>query len=314
MTITRATITVAVPDIAMLDRLSGIRHDVAFEVWTTDDPPLDHPVDLVVLPYSVSAAALGALAHSPFSVIQSQTLGYDGVKQALPAGLAYCNAVGVHEGPTAELAVALILESQRGLDVIARAQPSGSWQRDWYPGLLGRSVLIVGVGGVGEAVAARLEPFGVTLSRVARTARDDRRGVIHSLSDLPALLGEADIVVLGIPLTAETTGMVDAAFLGRMKAGALLVNVSRGAIVDTAAVTARVASGAIRVALDVVEPEPLPPDHPLWTLPGVIITPHLGGQVASMASRIDPLVRLQISRLHSGLSPLNIVVDTRTAL
>ena len=313
MTVTRMIINVAVPDTAMLDRLSAIGDGVALEVWTMDDPPLDHPVDLVVLPYSVSAAALGALAHSPVSVIQSQSLGYDAVKQTLPAGLAYCNAVGVHEGPTAELAVALILESQRGLDVIARAQPSGSWQRDWYPGLLGHSVLIVGVGGVGEAVAARLEPFGVSLSRVARTAREDRRGVIHSLSDLPALLGEADIVVLGIPLTAETTGMVDAAFLGQMKAGALLVNVSRGAIVDTAAVTARVASGAIRVALDVVEPEPLPPDHPLWTLPGVIITPHLGGQVASMSSRIDPLVRLQISRLHSGLSPLNIVVDTRTS-
>ena len=307
------TITVAVPDIAMLDRLSPLGEDVAIEVWTTDDPPLDHPVDLVVLPYSVSAASLGALSFSPISVIQSQALGYDAVKQALPAGLIYCNAVGVHEGPTAELAVALILESQRGLDVIARAQPSGSWRRNWYPGLLGCSVLIVGVGGVGEAVAARLQPFGVTLRRVARTAREDRRGVIHCLSDLPALLGEADVVVLGIPLTAETTGMVDAGFLEQMKDGALLVNVSRGAILDTAAVTARVASGAIRVALDVVDPEPLPPDHSLWTLPGVIITPHLGGQVASMASRIDPLVRLQISRLRGGLSPLHIVVDTRTS-
>ena len=265
------------------------------------------------MPYSASTAPLGALAHSSVSVIQSQSLGYDGVKETLPAGLAYCNAVGVHEGPTAELAVALILESQRGLDVIARAQPSGGWQRDWYPGLLGRSVLIIGVGGVGEAVAARLEPFGVSLSRVARTAREDQRGVIHSLSDLPTLLSEAHIVVLGIPLTAETTGLVDAAFLGQMKADALLVNVSRGAIVDTAAVTARVASGAIRIALDVVEPGPLPPEHPLWTLPGVIITPHLGGQVASMASRIDPLVRLQISRLRSGLSPLHIIVDTRTS-
>lgn len=306
------TITVAVPDVAMLDRLTHAGEDVVLEVWTTDDPPLDHPVDLVVLPYSVSASALPKLAESPVSVIQSQALGYDAVERALPAGLAYCNAVGVHEGPTAELAVALMLESQRGLDVVARAQPSGSWQRDWYPGLFGRSVLIIGVGGVGEAVAARVEPFGVTISRMARTAREDQRGIIHSLEDLPRLLGAADIVVLGIPLTPETTGMVDAAFLDEMKSGALLVNVSRGAIVDTAALTASVESGAIRVALDVVEPEPLPSDHPLWTLPGAIITPHLGGQVASMPSRIDPLVRRQISRLRSGLSPLNIVVDTRT--
>jgi phosphoglycerate dehydrogenase-like enzyme len=309
------TITVAVPDATMRDRLlgadPGVGNDVVLEVWTTDDPPLDHPVDLVVLPYSVSAAALPKLADSPVSVIQSQALGYDAVDRALPPGLVYCNAVGVHEGPTAELAVALILESQRGLDVVARAQPSGSWERGWYPGLLGRSVLIVGVGGVGEAVAARLEPFGVAISRVARTARDDARGSIHALADLPRLLGEADIVVLGIPLTPETSGLVDADFLGRMKGGALLVNVSRGAIVDTAALTASVASGAIRAAVDVVDPEPLPADHPLWTLPGVIITPHLGGQVASMASRIDPQVRRQIVRLRSGLPPLNIVVDTR---
>jgi len=307
------TVTVAVPDAAMRDRLSPTSDDVVIEVWTTDDPPPDHPIDLVVLPYSVSAATLPKLADSPVSVIQSQALGYDAVERALPAGLVYCNAVGVHEGPTAELAVALILESQRGLDVVARAQPSGSWRRDWYPGLLGRSVLIIGVGGVGSEVEKRLVPFGVTISRVARTAREDQRGVIHSPADLPRLLGQADIVVLGIPLTPDTTGMVDSAFLGQMKPGALLVNVSRGAIVTTAAITASVLNGSIRVALDVVEPEPLPPDHPLWTLPGVIITPHLGGQVASMASRIDPLVRLQISRLRSGLSPLNIVVDTRTA-
>jgi phosphoglycerate dehydrogenase-like enzyme len=306
------TITVAVPDSAMLDRLTPAGDDVVLEVWTTDYPPLDHPVDLVVLPYSVSAAALPKLADSPVSVVQSQALGYDAVERALPAGLAYCNAVGVHEGPTAELAVALILESQRGLDVLARAQPSGSWRRDWYPGLLGRSVLIIGVGGVGEAVAARLVPFGVTISRVARTARGDQRGVIHSLADLPRLLGEADIVVLGIPLTPDTTGMVDAAFLAKMKPGALLVNVSRGAIVDTDALTERARTGAIRVAIDVVEPEPLPADHPLWTLPGVIITPHLGGNISSMPSRVDPLVRQQISRLQSGLPPLNIVVDTRT--
>lgn len=306
------SIIVAVPEAEMQERLS-LEEGVSLEIWTTDDPPLDHPVDLVVLPYSVSVAALPRLANSPVSIIQSQALGYDGVDRALPEGLVYCNAVGVHEGPTAELAVALILESQRGLDIVARAQPSGSWRRDWYPGLLGRSVLIIGAGGVGDAVAARLEPFGVTITRVARSAREDLRGTIHAIADLPHLLGEADIVVLGIPLTADTTGMVDGAFLDRMKGGALLVNVSRGAIVDTDALTQRARTGAIRVAVDVIEPEPLPTDHPLWTLPGVIITPHLGGQVASMASRIDPLVRAQISRLRSGLLPLNIVVDKRTS-
>jgi phosphoglycerate dehydrogenase-like enzyme len=322
------TITVAVPDEAMLHRLAPIERgteigggskngtdtptEIALALWTTDDAPLDRPIDLLVLPYSVSASALPKLADSQVCVVQSQALGYDGVAEHLPAGIAYCNAVGVHEGATAELALALILSSQRGLDVAARAQPAGLWKRDWHPGLLGSSVLIIGVGGVGSAIETRLAPFDVTITRVARSARTDDHGLIHAITDLPALLPLADIVIIAVPLTGETTKMVDQTFLGKMKPGALLVNVSRGAIVDTDALTARAGAGAIRAAIDVVEPEPLPADHPLWTLPGVIITPHLGGNISSMSSRVDPLVRQQIARLRSGLSPLNIVVDRRT--
>ena len=322
------TITVAVPDEAMRHRLAPIQieietlsdgkngtgtpTEIELVLWTTDDTPLGRPIDLLVLPYSVSPTALPKLADSRVWVVQSQALGFDGVAEHLPAGIAYCNAVGVHEGATAELALALILSSQRGLDVTARAQPAGLWKRDWYPGLLGSSVLIIGVGGVGSAVETRLAPFDVTVTRVARSERTDDRGLIQAISDLPALLPLADIVVIAVPLTAETTKMVDQAFLGKMKLGALLVNVSRGAIVDTDALTERARTGAIRVAVDVIEPEPLPADHPLWTLPGVIITPHLGGNISSMSSRVDPLVRQQIARLRSGLPPLNIVVDRRT--
>lgn len=129
------------------------------------------------------------------------------------------------------------------------------------------------------------------------------------MSDLTDLLASSDIVVIAIPLTAETIGLVDAQFLGGMKPGALLVNVSRGAIVDTDALTDRVAAGAIRAAVDVIEPEPLPRDHPLWTLPGMIITPHVGGSVSSMRSRVDPIVREQIARLLAGERPLNLVID-----
>jgi phosphoglycerate dehydrogenase-like enzyme len=306
------TFTVALPDQGMLHRLSPADPGVEFIVWTTDDTPPGRRVDLLVLPYSVSSAALPRLAAADIAVVQSQALGFDGVAGALPPGITYCNAVGVHEGPTGELAVGLILESQRGLDVAARAQPVGSWHRDWHPGLLGASVLVIGVGGVGAAIAARLAPFEVELTRVARSARADARGEVHALQELPRLLPSADVVILALPLTAETRGMVDDRFLGRLKHGALLVNVSRGAIVETDALTAAVATGAVRAALDVVEPEPLPSDHPLWSLPGVIITPHLGGNVSSMPSRVDPLVREQISRLRRGLPPLNIVVEQRT--
>lgn len=277
-------------------------------VWTVDDPPLDHPIDLLVLSYSPSAEALAKLPNTGVTVVQSQALGFDGVADALPPGIAYCNAVGVHEGPTAELAVGLILSAQRGLDLSARAQPAGEWKRAWHPGLLGCSVLIIGVGGVGGAIAERLAPFGVSITRVARTGRSDERGEIHPTSALPDLLPDADIVVIGVPLTEETTRLVDAQFLDRMKHGALLTNVSRGAIVDTDALTEHVRTGAVRAALDVVDPEPLPSDHPLWTLPGVVITPHIGGNVSSMPSRVDPIVREQISRLQSGRPPLNLAV------
>jgi phosphoglycerate dehydrogenase-like enzyme len=292
----------------MLARLAPAPDGVDLVVWTPDDPPLDRRIDLLVLPYSTSATTLRDLAGVQVGAVQSQSLGYNGVSEVLPPGIAYCNAVGVHEGPTAELAVGLILASERGLDVMARAQPAGGWDRQWSPGLLGRSVLIIGVGGVGGAVEKRLAPFDPTITRVARSARADESGPIHSMDSLPELLPLADIVVIAVPLTTETTALVSADFLDRMKPGALLVNVSRGAIVDTEALTERVRSGAIRAALDVIEPEPLPADHPLWTLPGVIITPHVGGNVSSMTSRIDPIVRRQIDRLRSGLPPLDVVV------
>ena len=302
-------IVVALPDTVMLDRLVPAPDEVSLTVWTPDDAAPDHRIDLLVLPYTSSPSALTKLVGLDIGLVQSQTLGFDGVAEVLPPGMRFANVVGVHEGPTGELAVALMLESQRGLDVMARAQPSGSWVREWYPGLLGRSVLIIGVGGVGQAIAERVRPFGVALSRVARTARTDETGSIHSMSDLTDLLASSDIVVIAIPLTAETIGLVDARFLGGMKPGALLVNVSRGAIVDTDALTDRVAAGAIRAAVDVIEPEPLPRDHSLWTLPGMIITPHVGGSVSSMRSRVDPIVREQIARLLAGERPLNLVID-----
>lgn len=303
------TLTIAVPDQAMLDRLSTTETETEFVVWTTDDAPLGRPIDLLVLPYSVSPNTLPKLADAQVSVVQSQALGYDGVAELLPAGITYCNAVGVHEGPTAELALALILSSQRGLDVAARAQPAGLWKRDWYPGLLGSSVLIIGVGGVGSAVEERLIPFGVTITRVGRSERTDDRGLIHAVTDLPTLLPLADIVVIAVPLTPATTNLVSGDFLDLLAPGALLVNVSRGAIVDTDALTERARTGAIRVAIDVVEPEPLPADHPLWSIPGVLITPHLGGNISSMPSRVDPLVRQQIALLQSSRPPLNVTVQ-----
>lgn len=303
-------LAVAVPDTSMLARFTPPPPGVTVEAWTPDDEPLDHPIDLLVLPYMGSTRSLTRLVDSEVSVIQSQSLGYDGIEELLPAGVVYCNAVGVHEGSTGELALGLILSAQRGFYESAIAQHEGTWRRDQYEGLGGRSVLLIGIGGVGHEVEVRLQPFGVQLTRMARTAREDSAGPVHAFSALDELLPLADIVVLAVPLSDETRHLADGAFLNRMKPNALLVNVSRGAVVDTDAMVERVASGRLRVALDVTDPEPLPDGHPLWSLPGVLITPHLGGHSKTMPSRIDPVVREQIALLQQGLPPKNMVFRT----
>jgi phosphoglycerate dehydrogenase-like enzyme len=297
------TITVAVPDSAMRERLrASVAKGVDIIVWRPDDEPLDRAIDLLVIPYTVSFAAIkrmkGEVRH-----IQSQSLGYDGAEGVVPAGVTFSNAVGVHEAPTAEMAMTLVLASQRGWPAIGRNQAAEKWERPTWPGLIGARVLLIGVGGIGSEFEKRIAGFDVELTRVARTPRAD----IHGIDELPKLLPNADIVVLAIPLTGETRGLVDSAFLDLLPPGALLVNVSRGPIVDTDALVDHVRSGAVRAALDVVDPEPLPAGHPLWSLPGSLISPHLGGAVQSMNTRVDPLVLEQIDLLLRG-EPLKHVV------
>jgi phosphoglycerate dehydrogenase-like enzyme len=278
--------------------------DVELVVWTPGDAPLGRMIDLLVMPYTVtyeSLSSLGGLVH----YIQGQSLGFDGAEQFIPDGVVYSNAVGVHEAPTAEMAMTLILASQRGWPEVGQNQADHNWKRAMWPGLIGARVLLIGVGGIGGEFEKRITGFGVELTRVARTARGD----IHSIDDLPKLLPDADIVVLAIPLNSDTTGLVDGDFLDLLPQGALVVNVSRGPIVDTDALVERVRTGAIRTALDVVDPEPLPSDYPLWSLPGSLIAPHLGGAVRSMSTRVDPLVLTQIDLLLRGERPKDIVID-----
>ena len=299
------TITVAVPDAAMRARLApAVPNEVELVVWRPGDPELDRTIDLLVMPYTVSYESLKDLGGRVLHV-QSQSLGYDGAENFLPDELTFSNAVGVHEAPTAEMAMTLILASQRGWPDVGRNQDSQNWDRPMWPGLIGRRVLLIGVGGIGREFEARIAGFGAELTRVARTARDE----IHGIDELPGLLPNADIVVLAVPLNDDTRGLVNADFLDRLPAGALVVNVSRGPIVDTDALVARVRSGDVRCALDVVDPEPLPAGHPLWSLPGSLISPHLGGAVQSMNSRVDPLVIDQIDRLRRGERPRNIVIE-----
>lgn len=288
----------------MASRLAPRAPDgVEIVVWRPGDAPLGRMIDLLVLPYVVNYALLADLAGLVRHV-QSQSLGYDGASGFLPKGMTLSNAIGVHEGPTAEMAMTLILASQRGWPEVGRNQSAEKWERPTAPGLIGQRLLLVGVGGIGGEFEKRITGFDVELTRVARTARDG----VHAVSELPDLLPDADIVLIAVPLSDETRGLVDSEFLDRLPHGALIVNVSRGPIVQTDALVAHLRTGAVRSALDVVDPEPLPAGHPLWSLPGSLLSPHLGGGVQSMNARIDPLVLRQIDRLLAGEQPDHIVL------
>jgi len=298
-----------------------VRALVPYEDWSVDP---DHPagldvdvydggqptvpvddVEFYVLPYMAGPEPGRLIARLPaLKVVQTLTAGVDDVRPLVPDGVTLCNARGVHDASTAELALALLLASQRGIPDFVRDAGDGRWAGGRRESLADRTVLVVGHGSVGQAVEARLTPFECTVRRVARLARDG----VSGFGDLPDLLPEADVVVLTVPYTAETRGMVDAAFLGAMKDGALLVNVARGPVVDTAALVAETSSGRLRAALDVTDPEPLPPDHPLWALPNVLVSPHVGGNTSAFLPRARRLVLDQLRR-HAAGEPLRNVIS-----
>ncbi|MET0447458.1 MAG: NAD(P)-dependent oxidoreductase [Aeromicrobium sp.] len=294
---------VTVPDIEWVERLSDLG-GVDLTVWDFAHPQPDRFVDLAVRPYTVAAAGLEQLDPARIGVIQSQALGYDGVADALPQGITFCNAVGVHEESTAELAVALLLASQREIDRYARER--GEWNRRFTASLIDRRILILGTGGIGREIEKRLDGFGAELVRVATRRREDDRGTIHGQDELPELLPTVDAVLLAVPLSPATTHLVDDDFLRALPDGAVVVNVSRGPVVDTDAVVRQ--SGRVRLAADVTDPEPLPSAHPLWTVEGVLISPHVGGMSSAMQPRIDGVVRRQIELLRSGRPPHSVVI------
>ncbi|HEY5265352.1 MAG TPA: 2-hydroxyacid dehydrogenase [Acidimicrobiales bacterium] len=298
---------VSVPDSQLRDTLRPLEGVELIE-WDMDGPAPVSVIDIVVPPYMRPRSILQLLDGVTTRLVQAQVLGYDGVREALPKGHVYSNAVGVHEASTAELTLALILASQRGIADFVRAAEKGEWRPRPYPSLADRSVLLVGYGGVGKAIEARLLPFETTVTRVASTERVDERGTIYAIAALSDLLPEADIVVIGVPLTPSTTHLVDDSFLSRMRDHSLLVNIARGLVADTDALLAHAQSGRLRFALDVTDPEPLPEGHPLFGLPNVLISPHVGGATSAMMPRMARLLREQIERMQRGDEPLHVVV------
>lgn len=301
-------LVVSVPTEELRSALAGTA-GIDLLLWDFEAPAPRDAIDLVVVPYMSSPSVLGRLEGVRVQLTQSQSIGYDGVLDHVPAHVRFANGAGIHEASTAELAVGLMIASQRRFPTYVRAQDRGEWVHERNRALTDSRVLVVGQGGVGRAINDRLRPFEVDLVRVASTARADEHGTVHGIDELDDLLPTADVVVLAVPLTDATRGMVDAAFLGRMRRGALLVNVARGAVVRTDDLVAAVRDGGVRAALDVVDPEPLPADHPLWRLDDVLLTPHVGGHTSAMLPRVVRLVRDQVAALRSGQRPRNVVVD-----
>jgi phosphoglycerate dehydrogenase-like enzyme len=241
-------------------------------------------------------------------VVQTMSAGVEDLVGHIPQGAVLCDAAGVHDASVADWVVMAILAMYRQLPRFVVDQQLGLWRHpegDGLADLEGVSVLIVGYGSIGRAVETRLTPFGVTIHRVGLHARAG----VNGAADLPDLLPRADVVVILLPLTAETNRFVDSKFLASMRKGALLVNPSRGRVVDTDALMQAIEQRRIRAALDVTDPEPLPEGHPLWRLDGVLVTPHMAGSVAGAYDRAWRLIAAQLRRYLSGEPLINVVSE-----
>lgn len=286
--------------------------DVDVLVWALDTDAPAPRMDLVVAPYMSPPKLLTRLRTTSVRLVQSQSIGVDGVEEFLPPGIMFANASTVHEASTAELALALILASQRSLAEFIDDQRAERWRWRFTDSLTDRGVLLLGYGGVGRAIAHRLRAFDARVTPVARHPRVVDGVPVQPLGALPALLPEAEIVVLALPASPGTRHVVDDGFMRALPKRSLIVNVGRGSLVDTGALVHHLHRGQVRAALDVTEPEPLPVGHPLWHSPNVLLTPHVGGASSAMGPRMVRLIVDQVLGMRSGRSPLNLVTIGET--
>jgi phosphoglycerate dehydrogenase-like enzyme len=300
-----ATVVVCLPDVPERVHMGELPANVDVRLVPREPAPVPDlaDVDLIVPDARSRPALLELLAGGGgrLRVIQTTTAGVDWLIGRVPEHVMVCNARGVYDAPLAEWVVGAILAMQRGLLQSRDAQARHAWEAIEPPELLGRRVVILGLGSIGTAIADRLRPFGVEVIGVGRTARD---GVL-GLSDLDEVLPSAEILVNLLPLTSETRGLLDARRLSLLPDGALVVNGGRGRTIDTAALVEELRTGRILAALDVTDPEPLPRDHPLWELPNVLITPHIAGDSPGSTIRSFELAGDQIRRFAAGEPLIN---------
>ncbi|WP_243031922.1 2-hydroxyacid dehydrogenase [Thermus altitudinis] len=269
------------------------------------DEPWPETADFFLPPFGQEEVVRQVLERVEVKVVQTLSAGVDWILPLLPKEVVLCDGSGIHDVPVAEWVGMSLLALLKDLPAFFRAQGEGRWAPRVLPDLEGQRVLLLGYGSIGKAVEERLRPFGVEVLPVAKHARPG----VYTPQDLPYLLPQVDAVVVLLPLTPETRGLVDREFLSRMKPGALLVNAGRGPVVDTEALLAALEEGRVRAALDVTDPEPLPPDHPLWRAPGVLITPHVAGLSQGFHRRAARFLADQVGRYLRGEPLRNVVLE-----
>lgn len=260
--------------------------------------------EVFVPPFLVEPDLLERALRLPrLRLVQLLTVGADSWIGRMRDGVALSTSRGAHSVPTAEWVLMALIATFRELPAFLADGREGRWRPRPTRGLFGRRVLVVGAGDVGRTIAARLVASDCEVTLVGRRGGDG----VHPVTALPDLLGDHDAVVLVVPLTDRTRGLVDAEFLAAMPDGAVLVNAARGPVVDTEALLAELRSQRLSAALDVTDPEPLPPDHPLWSAPNVIVTPHVGGAVHGLYERAYRVAAEQIRAFAAGEDPPNLV-------
>jgi phosphoglycerate dehydrogenase-like enzyme len=228
-------------------------------------------------------------------------------------GVTVTTVSGLHATPIGEYILTVILMFAKGAPQTMRAQFKHEWTRFAPRELHGKTVGIVGLGHIGAEAGRLAKAFGCRVIATKRSATEVHRGLysdeIMPVADLHRLLAESDYVVLSVPLTQETRGMIGEAELRAMKPGAVIVNIARGPVIVEAALLRALREGWIAgAALDVFDKEPLPPDHPLWDMENVILTPHISGGTEIYNERAVEIFAANLRRYLAG-EPLENVVD-----
>jgi phosphoglycerate dehydrogenase-like enzyme len=268
------------------------------------EPEILEKIQFYVPPYMVGPRALEPISRmSSLQVIQSPNAGVDDILKILPPGVTLCNAKGVHDASTSELAIGLAISARRGFPTFMANQSQGKWVHERHNALADSRVGIVGMGNIGSLIARQLEAFSVEVISFSRSGKDGNK----TMSDFDQLLPTLDVVILILPLSNESHHLMNRSRINSMKPGATLVNMARGAIIETSALVDALNRGHITAGIDVTDPEPLPEEHPLWSAPNLIITPHVGGDSSAFNPRVRALIESQVERFATGQPLINVV-------